>query len=127
MTNTTITPLFTEQDRAEFPEAFTAQPAKVEIAAGQMIVIDGEILYIGAIKGRWVKLSDDTSISRAAAIQGRADYLEDAAVLGDELDDPENADEYTAQDAQDDADDEAEEEKDQEAEDVHGYTGPMVP
>lgn len=81
---------------------------------GQMLVIDGEIRTIVSLNGRWIKLSDDTNVSRATAIQGRVDYIEDADTLGEELDNPEDHD---TQDAQDDADDEAE---------VHGYTGPMI-
>ena len=60
--------------------------ATTTIEVGQMIVIDGEIVTIESIKGRWVKLSNDSNISRADAVQGREDYIEDAETLGEELD-----------------------------------------
>ena len=86
------------------------------IAIGQMIVIDGEIVTIESIKGRWVKLSDDTNISRADAVQGREDYIEDTETLGEELDSEEDdqTDEDSAND-QADADEEA-----------TGYQGSMI-
>lgn len=55
------------------------------IEVGQNIVIDGDVLEIVSIKGRWVKLSDDRNISRAAAAEGRQEYIEDEELLGDEL------------------------------------------
>ncbi|CAB5228712.1 hypothetical protein UFOVP1544_20 [uncultured Caudovirales phage] len=89
--------------------------AVTTIEIGQSIVIDGEIVTIESIKGRWVKLSDDTNISRADAVQGREEYLEDAETLGEELDSEEDdqTDEDGAND-QADADDEA------------GYQGSMI-
>ena len=57
------------------------------IEVGQNIVIDGDVLEIVSIKGRWVKLSDDRNISRAEAAEGREEYIEDEELLGDELDD----------------------------------------
>ena len=77
------------------------------IAIGQMIVIDGEIVTIESIKGRWVKLSNDLNISRADAVQGREDYIEDAETLGEELD--------SQEDDQTDEEDEA-----------TGYQGSMI-
>jgi hypothetical protein len=59
------------------------------IEVGQNIVIDGDVLEIVSIKGRWVKLSDDRNISRAEAAEGREEYIEDEELLGDELDDEE--------------------------------------
>jgi len=56
------------------------------IEVGQNIVIDGDVLEIVSIKGRWVKLSDDRNISRAEAAEGREEYIEDEELLGDELD-----------------------------------------
>ena len=80
---------------------------------GQSIVIDGEIRTIESIKGRWVKLDDDSNISRAEAQEGREEYLEDADTLGDELGDAEvNEDDQT-----DEAD---------EADEAEGYAGPML-
>ena len=92
--------------------------AVTTIEIGQSIVIDGEIVTIESIKGRWVKLSDDTNISRADAVQGREEYLEDAETLGEELDSEE--DDQTDEDsANDQADaDEADEEA--------GYQGSMI-
>ena len=55
------------------------------IEVGQNIVIDGDVLEIVSIKGRWVKLSDDRNISRAEAAEGREEYIEDEELLGDEL------------------------------------------
>jgi hypothetical protein len=79
---------------------------------GQSIVIDGEIRTIESIKGRWVKLDDDSNISRADASQAREEYLEDADTLGDELGtDDDQTDEESA-DEQADADE--------------GYAGPML-
>lgn len=83
--------------------------AVTTIEIGQSIVIDGEIVTIESIKGRWVKLSDDTNISRADAVQGREEYLEDAETLGEELDGEE--------DDQTDAD---------EADEEAGYQGSMI-
>lgn len=57
------------------------------IEVGQNIVIDGDVLEIVSIKGRWVKLSDDRNISRAEAAEGREEYIEDEELLGDELGD----------------------------------------
>ena len=59
------------------------------IEVGQNIVIDGDVLEIVSIKGRWVKLSDDRNISRAEAAEGREEYIEDEELLGDELDNEE--------------------------------------
>ncbi len=59
------------------------------IEVGQNIVIDGDVLEIVSIKGRWVKLSDDRNISRAEAAEGRKEYIEDEELLGDELDNEE--------------------------------------
>jgi hypothetical protein len=81
--------------------------AVTTIEIGQSIVIEGEIVTIESIKGRWVKLSDDTNISRADAVQGREEYLEDAETLGGELDSEED-------DQADEADEEA------------GYQGSML-
>lgn len=61
------------------------------IEVGQNIVIDGDVLEIVSIKGRWVKLSDDRNISRAEAAEGREEYIEDEELLGDELDNEEEA------------------------------------
>jgi len=83
------------------------------IAIGQMIVIDGEIVTIESIKGRWVKLSNDLNISRADAVQGREDYIEDAETLGEELDSEE--DDQTDEQADADEEDEA-----------TGYQGSMI-
>lgn len=60
------------------------------IEIGQSIVFEGEVCVIEAIKGRWVKLDTDQNISRADAIQGREEYLEDAETLGEELDSEED-------------------------------------
>ena len=60
------------------------------IEVGQNIVIDGDVLEIVSIKGRWVKLSDDRNISRAEAAEGREEYIEDEELLGDELDNEED-------------------------------------
>ena len=59
------------------------------IEVGQNIMIDGDVLEIVSIKGRWVKLSDDRNISRAEAAEGREEYIEDEELLGDELDNEE--------------------------------------
>ena len=85
---------------------------------GQMIIVDGEILTIVSMNGRWVKLSNGTNIGRAGAIDARQDYLEDAETLGEELDSEE--DDQTDEDsANDQADaDEADEEA--------GYQGSMI-
>lgn len=56
-----------------------------QIAAGQMIIINGECRTIVSIAGRWVKLDDSTNISRAAAAAGRQEYVEDEELLGDEF------------------------------------------
>jgi len=88
------------------------------IAIGQMIVIDGEIVTIESIKGRWVRVSTGDNISRADAIQGREEYIEDAETLGDELDDGE--DEDMADDADDEGSDEGEDEE------ATGYQGSML-
>lgn len=61
------------------------------IEVGQNIMIDGDVLEIVSIKGRWVKLSDDRNISRAEAAEGREEYIEDEELLGDELDNEEEA------------------------------------
>ena len=92
--------------------------ATTTIAIGQMIVIDGEIVTIESIKGRWVKLSTGENISRADAVQGREDYIEDAETLGEELDSEEDdqTDEDSAND-QTDAD---------EADEEAGYQGSMI-
>lgn len=52
---------------------------------GLKLVVDGDIRIITALNGRWVKLDDDSNISRTTAIAAHAEYLEDAAILGDEL------------------------------------------
>lgn len=62
------------------------------IEVGQNIVIDGDVLEIVSIKGRWVKLSDDRNISRAEAAEGREEYIEDEELLGDELDNEDELD-----------------------------------
>lgn len=62
------------------------------IEVGQNIVIDGDVLEIVSIKGRWVKLSDDRNISRVEAAEGREEYIEDEKLLGDELDNEEEGD-----------------------------------
>lgn len=62
------------------------------IEVGQNIVIDGDVLEIVSIKGRWVKLSDDRNISRAEAAEGREEYIEDEELLGDELNNEEELD-----------------------------------
>ena len=87
----------------------TTTTTTTTIEIGQMIIIDGEIQTIESVKGRWVKLNDGTNISRADAIQGREDYVEDAEILGEELDDQED-------------DEVAEAEDDEEG----GYAGPML-
>lgn len=63
------------------------------IEVGQNIVIDGDVLEIVSIKGRWVKLSDYRNISRAEAAEGREEYIEDEELLGDELDNEEGDEE----------------------------------
>lgn len=88
------------------------------IAIGQMIVIDGEIVTIESIKGRWVKLSNDSNISRADAVQGREDYIEDAETLGEELDSEE--DDQTDEDS---ANEQADADEEDEA---TGYQGSMI-
>lgn len=87
------------------------------IAIGQMIVIDGEIVTIESIKGRWVRVSTGDNISRADAAQGREEYIEDAETLGDELDDAD--DEDMADDADDEGSDDGEDEE-------SGYQGSML-
>ena len=89
------------------------------IEIGQMIVIDGEIVTIESIKGRWVKLSTGDNISRADAVQGREDYIEDAETLGEELDSEE--DDQTDEDS---ANDQAD--ADEEDEEATGYQGSMI-
>ena len=91
--------------------------ANTTIAIGQMIVIDGEIVTIESIKGRWVRVSTGDNISRADAVQGREEYIEDAETLGDELDDGE--DEDMADDADDEGSDDGEDEE-------SGYQGSML-
>lgn len=76
---------------------------------GQMIIVDGEILTIVSMNGRWVKLSNGTNIGRAGAIDARQEYLEDAETLGEELD--------SEEDDQTDAD---------EADEEAGYQGSMI-
>jgi len=88
------------------------------IAIGQMIVIDGEIVTIESIKGRWVKLSNDSNISRTDAVQGREDYIEDAETLGEELDSQE--DDQTDEDS---ANEQADADEEDEA---TGYQGSMI-
>lgn len=83
---------------------------------GQSLVIKGEVRTIVSIKGRWVKLSDDTSISRGEAFAYRADYDEEYALLGDELASEEDHDDT-------DTPDESEEGEDEEA---TGYQGSML-
>ena len=92
------------------------------IEIGQMIIIDGEIQTIESVKGRWVKLSDGTNISRADAIQGREDYVEDAEILGEELDGQEDDEAEAEAEAEDDEAEAAEDEADEEG----GYAGPML-
>ncbi len=55
------------------------------IAIGQMIIVDGDVRTIISIVGRWVKLDDGSNISRAAAADGRQEYIEDEELLGDEF------------------------------------------
>lgn len=61
-----------------------------QIAVGQMIIIDGDVRTIIAIQGRWVKLDNGSNISRAAAADGRQEYIEDEELLGDEFDNEED-------------------------------------
>jgi hypothetical protein len=93
--------------------------ATTTIQAGQMIIIDGEIVTIESIKGRWVRVSTGDNISRADAIQGREDYIEDAATLGDELD-GEDADICTPEGPEGEID------ADGEDEEATGYQGSMI-
>jgi len=85
-----------------------------EVVVGNEIVIDGAVRTIRSIKGRWVNLDDGSNVSRAQATAGREEYLEDRAVLGDELDDPDQAEEQEVDQAE------------QATVDVTGYTGPML-
>lgn len=98
---------------------------------GQSLVIEGEVRTIVSIKGRWVKLSDDTSISRGEAFAYRADYNEEYALLGDELaseDDQDEASEDTSEAADDQDDTDADDEGSDEGEDEEatGYQGSML-
>jgi hypothetical protein len=88
------------------------------IQAGQMLVVDGEIVTIESIKGRWVKLSTGESISRADAIQGREEYIADAETLGEELDMQDDEDSCTPEGPEGDDDGEDEE--------ATGYQGSML-
>lgn len=88
------------------------------------IIIDGEIKIIVSIRGRWVKLSDGTNISRLAAEQGHAEYLEDVALLGAEIENPEDDEAAPIEQRHDTRREEARREGD-EAIATH-YTGPML-
>lgn len=99
------------------------------IEAGQSIVIDGDILTIESIKGRWVKLSNGTNISRTDAVAAREEYLEDAETLGDELTNEEDQDEANvdvseAADEQDGTD--TPDESEEGDEEATGYQGSML-
>lgn len=85
------------------PRASQEPPSRIEI--GEKLVVDGEIRTIRTIKGRWVKLDDDTNISRAEAQEYRNFYLEDAETLGEEL---------------------GEEQEETETEEETGYQGSMI-
>jgi len=92
---------------------------------GQMLVIAGEVRTIESIKGRWVKLSDGTNISRGEAFAYRSDYNEEYALLGDELaneEDQDEAEEGSADSEGTNTPDESEE-GDEEA---SGYQGSML-
>lgn len=67
----------------------TTMNTTTQIELGQQIVINGDVRTIVSIKGRWVRLSDDSSISRTDAMAGRVEYLQDSATLGAELANPE--------------------------------------
>ena len=90
------------------------------LATGQMLVVDGEIVTVESIKGRWVKLSTGENISRADAIQGREDYIEDAETLGDELDEQDDEDTCTPEGPEGEID------VDGEDEEATGYQGSML-
>lgn len=69
-----------------------------QIAIGQMIIIDGDVRTIVSIVGRWVKLDNGSNISRAAAADGRQEYIEDEELLGDEFANEEEMDEEDEED-----------------------------
>jgi hypothetical protein len=83
-----------------------------------MLVVDGEIVTVESIKGRWVKLSTGENISRADAAQGREDYIADAETLGEELDGQDDEDTCTLEGPEGETDDEDEE--------ATGYQGSML-
>lgn len=59
----------------------TTQITTSDIAAGQMIIINGVTSTIVSIVGRWVKLDNGTNISRATAVLGRQQYVEDEGIV----------------------------------------------
>lgn len=59
----------------------TTQITTSDIAAGQMIIINGVTSTIVSIVGRWVKLDNGTNISRATAAFGRQQYMEDEGMV----------------------------------------------
>ena len=81
------------------------------------VINNGEIATIESIKGRWVKFSDSSrSMSRADAVEGREDYIDDCESLGEELDISEELDTIEGTEGAD-ADEE---------EEATGYQGPML-
>jgi len=61
----------------------------ITVSIGDRLVIEGEIFTVTRIAGRWVSISNGSNISRAAAADARAEYLEDEETLGEEIEDTE--------------------------------------
>lgn len=59
----------------------TAQITVSDLRANQMIMIGGVVCVITNIVGRWVKLDNGMNISRAAAVIGRQQYVEDEGIV----------------------------------------------
>lgn len=78
------------------------------VNTGDRISLEGELFTIARIAGRWVTLSNGSNISRAAAADARAEYLEDEECLGEEIEDTEF----------DDVEDELAEEETEESHDI---------
>lgn len=93
------------------------------------VINNGEIATIESIKGRWVKFSDSSrSMSRADAVEGREDYIDDCESLGEELDISEELDTIEELDIDEELDTiEGTEGADaDEEEEATGYQGPML-